>query len=65
MLLFISCIAWSPKPPKPDALRYALTIFSYSHFLADAVIRYPEWLLEIAAARDLHRGFSPNNMKSC
>jgi glutamate-ammonia-ligase adenylyltransferase len=41
----------------PTALRYALTIFSWSHFLSDAVIRYPEWLLEIAAARDLHRGF--------
>ncbi len=40
-----------------DALRYALTVFSYSHFLADAVIRYPEWLLEIARAHDLHRGF--------
>ncbi len=40
-----------------DALRYALTIFSYSRFLADAVIGRPEWLLEIAAARDLHRGF--------
>jgi glutamate-ammonia-ligase adenylyltransferase len=40
-----------------DALGYALTIFSYSRFLADAVIRYPDWLLEIAAAGDLHRGF--------
>jgi glutamate-ammonia-ligase adenylyltransferase len=40
-----------------NALRCALTIFSYSRFLADAVIRYPEWLLEIAAKRDLHRGF--------
>lgn len=40
-----------------DALGYALTIFSYSRFLADAVIRFPEWILEIAAARDLHRGF--------
>ncbi len=40
-----------------DALTYALAIFSYSRFLADAVIRYPQWLLEIAAARDLHRGF--------
>lgn len=39
------------------ALRYALTIFSYSRFLADSVIRYPESLLEIALARDLHRGF--------
>src|ERR1700733_798666 len=41
----------------PAALRYALTIFSYSRFLADSVIRYPESLLEIALARDLHRGF--------
>ena len=39
------------------ALRYALTVFSYSHFLADSVIRFPEWLIEIAVARDLHRGF--------
>jgi len=41
----------------PAALRYALTIFSYSRFLSDSVVRYPEWLLEIAIARDLHRGF--------
>lgn len=41
----------------PAGLRYALTIFSYSRFLADSVIRYPEALLEIAAKRDLHRGF--------
>jgi [glutamine synthetase] adenylyltransferase / [glutamine synthetase]-adenylyl-L-tyrosine phosphorylase len=40
----------------PAALRYALTIFSYSRFLSDSVIRYPEWLLEIAGARELHRG---------
>jgi glutamate-ammonia-ligase adenylyltransferase len=39
------------------ALRYALTIFSFSRFLADSVIRYPGWLLDIARARDLHRGF--------
>jgi glutamate-ammonia-ligase adenylyltransferase len=39
------------------ALRCALTVFSYSRFLADSVIRFPEWLIEIAAARDLHRGF--------
>ncbi len=39
------------------ALRYALTIFSWSRFLSEAVIRYPEWLLDIATAHDLHRGF--------
>jgi glutamate-ammonia-ligase adenylyltransferase len=40
-----------------SVLRSALTIFSYSRFLADAVIRYPEWLRDIAAGHDLHRGF--------
>lgn len=39
------------------ALHYALTIFSYSRFLGEAVIRHPEWLLEIAGAGSLHRGF--------
>jgi glutamate-ammonia-ligase adenylyltransferase len=39
------------------ALRYALTIFSWSHFLSDSVIRHPQWLLDIAGAHDLHRGF--------
>jgi glutamate-ammonia-ligase adenylyltransferase len=41
----------------PVALRYALAIFSHSRFLSDAVIRYPEWLIDIAARQDLHRGF--------
>jgi len=41
----------------PGALRYALTVFSFSHFLADSVIRFPQWLIEIALAKDLHRGF--------
>jgi glutamate-ammonia-ligase adenylyltransferase len=39
------------------ALRYALTIFSWSRFLSESVIRHPEWLLDIATAHDLHRGF--------
>ena len=38
-------------------LRSVLTIFSYSRFLSDAVIRYPHWLVDIAAGHDLHRGF--------
>src|SRR5579862_1737483 len=38
------------------AIRYALTIFSYSRFLSEAVLRHPGWLLEIASAGDLHRG---------
>ena len=41
----------------PRALRYALAVFSYSHFLADSVIRFPGWLIDIANKADLHRGF--------
>jgi glutamate-ammonia-ligase adenylyltransferase len=41
----------------PAALRYALNIFSHSRFLSDAVIRHPEWLLDLAAAKNLHRGY--------
>ena len=39
------------------ALRYALTVFSWSRFLSESVIRHPQWLLDIATAHDLHRGF--------
>ncbi len=39
------------------ALRYALHVFSWSRFLSESVIRHPEWLLDIAEAHDLHRGF--------
>ena len=39
------------------ALRYALTIFSWSRFLSESVIRHPQWLLDISTAHDLHRGF--------
>ena len=39
------------------ALRYALTIFSFSRFLSESVLRHPAWLMEISIAHDLHRGF--------
>jgi len=41
----------------PQALRYALQIFSHSQFLADAIIRYPNWILDIVSENNLHRGF--------
>jgi glutamate-ammonia-ligase adenylyltransferase len=41
----------------PVALRFALTIFSSSRFLSDAIIRDTSWLLDIAAKNDLHRGY--------
>jgi glutamate-ammonia-ligase adenylyltransferase len=39
------------------ALRYAMHIFSWSRFLSESILNHPRWLLEIAEARDLHRGF--------
>jgi glutamate-ammonia-ligase adenylyltransferase len=40
-----------------NALRYALTIFAYSRFLAKAILQNPDWIIEIAASGDLHRGY--------
>jgi glutamate-ammonia-ligase adenylyltransferase len=42
----------------PAALRYAITTFAYSRFLSEAILAYPEWLLQIVAAGDLHRVLS-------
>ena len=39
----------------PAALRCLITTFSYSRFLSEAVLRRPEWLLQVAGAGDLHR----------
>jgi len=37
------------------ALRYCIAVFSYSNFLGSAILRYPEWLLQVAAGGNLHR----------
>src|SRR6185295_11235246 len=42
----------------PAALRYSIVTFSYSNFLAQAVLRYPEWLLQVATSGDLHQTLS-------
>jgi [glutamine synthetase] adenylyltransferase / [glutamine synthetase]-adenylyl-L-tyrosine phosphorylase len=39
----------------PAALRYALTLFSYSNFLAEAVIRDPEQLLALVSSGSFYR----------
>jgi glutamate-ammonia-ligase adenylyltransferase len=38
-------------------LRAALTLFSYSGFLAEAVLRRPEWLTEVVGRRELYRDY--------
>jgi len=40
------------------ALRCLITTFSYSRFLSEAVLQHPEWMLQAADQRDLHRMFS-------
>jgi len=39
----------------PAVLRCLITTFSYSRFLSEAVLQRPEWLLQAADPRDLHR----------
>jgi glutamate-ammonia-ligase adenylyltransferase len=45
------------------ALHYLVTIFSYSAFLSEAVIKTPEWILEAAAADNLHRVISSDEFE--
>ena len=64
------CIIWSGcarkspagfRPHRQFAQRrcgYLITTFSYSHFLSEAILRHPEWLLQLTASGDLHRVLS-------
>ena len=42
----------------PAALRCAVTVFSYSHFLSDAVLQNPEWILQVSNSGSLYRVLS-------
>lgn len=39
----------------PVTLRYLVTTFAYSNFLAEDVLKNPEWLIDVAQSKDLHR----------
>lgn len=43
----------------PTALGYLITVFSYSNFLSEEILRHPEWLLELTTSGDLHRALPP------
>ncbi len=43
----------------PTALGYLITVFSYSNFLSEEILRHPEWLLDLTTSGDLHRAFPP------
>ncbi|MDQ6705354.1 MAG: glutamine-synthetase adenylyltransferase, partial [Acidobacteriota bacterium] len=40
------------------ALNYLIALFSYSRFLSEAVIRNPDWLIELTRSTDMHRVLS-------
>jgi glutamate-ammonia-ligase adenylyltransferase len=42
----------------PAALGHLITVFSYSNFLSESVLRHPEWLLQLTTAGDMHRVLS-------
>src|SRR3984893_14697729 len=42
--------------------RYFFAVFSYSNFLGSAILRYPEWLLQVAAGGNLHRVLTAEEM---
>jgi glutamate-ammonia-ligase adenylyltransferase len=42
----------------PRMLRYLITIFSYSTYLSEAILKHPEWLTQIAGSQDLERVLS-------
>jgi len=42
----------------PAALGYLITVFSFSNFLSETVLRHPEWLLQLTTAGDMHRVLS-------
>jgi [glutamine synthetase] adenylyltransferase / [glutamine synthetase]-adenylyl-L-tyrosine phosphorylase len=44
------------------ALRYLITLASYSNFLSEAVLRRPEYLLEVVASSELHRVLSSEEL---
>ncbi|MDQ6662763.1 MAG: glutamine-synthetase adenylyltransferase [Acidobacteriota bacterium] len=47
----------------PTALNYLIALFSYSRFLSEAVIRNPDWLLELTRSADMHRVLSAEAYK--
>ena len=48
----------------PNALGYLITVFSYSNFLSEEVLRHPEWLFELTTSGDLHRALTLDEYSS-
>ena len=48
----------------PTSLGYLTTVFSYSNFLSEEVLRHPEWLFELTTSGDLHRSMTPDEYQT-
>jgi glutamate-ammonia-ligase adenylyltransferase len=48
----------------PNALGYLITVFAYSNFLSEEVLRHPEWLLDLTTSGDLHRTLTLDEYRS-
>ncbi len=48
-------LAFDRLAVSPSALRFAAVIFSYSRFLSEALLRYPERILQISGSGSLYR----------
>lgn len=57
-LRFENTAAFDRISNSPAALGYLITIFSYSNFLSEEVLRHPEWLLQLTVSGDLHHVLS-------
>ena len=58
---------WDELSRDEERLRWALTIFDFSHFLAEELIRHPKWIWsigEVRRARSFHRSLEETNSDS-
>lgn len=42
----------------PSGLPYLVTVFSYSRFLSEEILKHPEWIEELAGSAEMHRMLS-------
>src|SRR5689334_13724330 len=47
----------------PNSLRLLITTFSYSRFLSEAILRRPEYILQLSASGLLHRMLTPEEFQ--
>ncbi|MCS6952304.1 MAG: glutamine-synthetase adenylyltransferase [Bryobacterales bacterium] len=46
-----------------SGLQYLVTVFAYSRFLSEELVKHPEWLEELAGSPEMHRMLSPEEYR--